>query len=444
MLTTRLALPYLDSNQTQKHVTLNESLRRLDALVQTSVKSRNASSPPSNPEDGEAYILGAAPTGDWSHAAENDIAAFQDGAWVLFTPKDGWRAYVVDEGALVVFDGNAWAPVSAANAEPDMFGVNTAPDATNRFTLKSDAALFSHDDVTPGSGDMRIALNKASPAEVASLVFQSGWSGRAEFGLAGEDDFTVKVSADGSAFTDAIRIDRTNGRVELPNTPVADRRSVTITSGTGTYTVPAGVKSIAVTVVGGGGGGAGAETQSGTVFVGAGGGGAGGVVSKVIPTDQLASSYTYTVGIGGAGGAAASGDPIGSRDGSDGGESRFEGGALALVAGGGNGAAEDTAANGASEFLGGAGGAALGGDINISGQAGGGGLTRSGVYYQIGSGEGASGPFGTGGAYRNGNGIAATGHGAGGSGCLMIPGLTLNRSGGAGSDGIIIVDEFYG
>ena len=36
----RLGLPYLAAAQLQKHVTLNEALTRLDALVQTTVVSR--------------------------------------------------------------------------------------------------------------------------------------------------------------------------------------------------------------------------------------------------------------------------------------------------------------------------------------------------------------------------------------------------------------------
>lgn len=35
----RLGLPYLAAGQLQKHVTLNESLARLDSLVQTQVRA---------------------------------------------------------------------------------------------------------------------------------------------------------------------------------------------------------------------------------------------------------------------------------------------------------------------------------------------------------------------------------------------------------------------
>jgi microcystin-dependent protein len=54
-------------------------------------------------------------------------------------------------------------------------------------------------------------VNKETDGDTASLLFQSAWSGRAEIGLAGDTDFVVKVSADGSAWTEAIRVDKDTG-----------------------------------------------------------------------------------------------------------------------------------------------------------------------------------------------------------------------------------------
>ena len=61
--TPRLGLPFLAAGQMQKHVTLNESLTRLDALVQTAVASRSVSAQPSDPADGTLYILPESATG---------------------------------------------------------------------------------------------------------------------------------------------------------------------------------------------------------------------------------------------------------------------------------------------------------------------------------------------------------------------------------------------
>ena len=78
--TVSLGLPLLVAEQAQKHVTHNEALRALDALVQLSVKDRDLASPPDLPADGDRYIVASSPTGVWAgHAA--DIAVWQDGAW---------------------------------------------------------------------------------------------------------------------------------------------------------------------------------------------------------------------------------------------------------------------------------------------------------------------------------------------------------------------------
>jgi hypothetical protein len=85
--------------------------------------------------------------------------------------------------------------------------------------VKADGALFSHDDVTPGSGDMRLTLNKKLPARDAGLVFQDSYSTRALLGLLADDQFTLKVSPDGAAFKIALGVDRTSGSIALPQSP---------------------------------------------------------------------------------------------------------------------------------------------------------------------------------------------------------------------------------
>lgn len=53
---TNLQLPYLASGQAQKHVTVNETILRLDAVVQVAVVSASVGAQPSSPEDGQIYI----------------------------------------------------------------------------------------------------------------------------------------------------------------------------------------------------------------------------------------------------------------------------------------------------------------------------------------------------------------------------------------------------
>jgi hypothetical protein len=211
--TSKLKLPYILAAQSQKHVTHNEALRVLDALVQLAVVDMDLSAPPGSPSEGACYIVGAGPTGAWAgHAAQ--IAAFQDAAWAFYVPLEGWLAWVGDEDTLYAFDGTHWVPSSGGGGSVNpvsLVGVAATADATNRLSVASPASLFNHE----GAGH-QLKINKAAAGDTGSVLFQTGFSGRAEFGLAGDDDFHVKVSADGSTWHQAIVINRSNGALKGP------------------------------------------------------------------------------------------------------------------------------------------------------------------------------------------------------------------------------------
>ncbi len=194
-LSPHLALPFLLPAQAQKHVTVNEALARLDALVQLAVSHRDLSAPPAGPEEGARYIVGPQASGDWT-GQEGRIALFAGGGWLFLVPRPGWRAFVTPEGIELVHDGADWA------AGPRMLGVNAQPDATNRLAVASEAVLLSH-----AGGDHRLVINRAGAGDTASLVFQSDWQGLAEIGLAGGADLTIKAF-DGAAWYEALRVDR--------------------------------------------------------------------------------------------------------------------------------------------------------------------------------------------------------------------------------------------
>jgi hypothetical protein len=205
--TSLLNLPYIMSSQAQKHVTHNEALRRLDALIHLAVIDRNRNTPPGAPEEGQRHLVGTAPTGSFSgHAGE--IAAYQDGAWSFFEPKPGWTLWDSSDEALLVLQDGVWIEVAPETLAK--LGINTSADATNRLALASAASLFSHD----GAGH-QLKLNKAMAGDTGSILFQTAWSGRAEMGLAGTDDFSIKVSPDGSAWTNALSINRSTARVGI-------------------------------------------------------------------------------------------------------------------------------------------------------------------------------------------------------------------------------------
>lgn len=198
--TPNLILPYLAAGQAQKHVTLNESLRMLDALVQLAVVSRVLSTPPASPSDGDRHIVATSPTGVWAgHAGK--IAAYQDGGWMIYTPKVGWLAFVADEDKLLAFDGTSWTEAGGTLQNRPFVGINATADATNRLAVSAPATLLNHE----GAGH-QLKLNKAAIGETASILFQTGFSGRAEMGTAGSDSFSFKISADGAAWNTALAI----------------------------------------------------------------------------------------------------------------------------------------------------------------------------------------------------------------------------------------------
>jgi hypothetical protein len=206
--TARLALPLLAAAQAQKHVTLNEALMALDSLVHLSVIDRTRSAPPSAPGPGDRHLIAAGASGAWS-GRTGQIAVFQDGGWDYFLPKAGWRLWVAQEERLLVHNGAGFEALTLRRT--DRLGVSTDADPVNRLSVASEAVLFSH----AGAGT-QLKLNKAGPGDTAALLFQTGFSARAELGLAGQDDFGLKVSADGANFREALRVERATGRVSLP------------------------------------------------------------------------------------------------------------------------------------------------------------------------------------------------------------------------------------
>ncbi len=203
-----LSLPLIQGGQAQKHITHNEAIRKLDALVQPVVADLDRAAPPETPEAGDRHIVAAGASGEWAGQA-GSIAVREDNAWAFFTPARGWRTHVTALNADVVFNGAAWA---APALGPQLtLGLNTVADDANRLAVSANATLLSHD-----GGGHQLKVNKATAADTASLLFQTGFGGRAEMGLAGDDAFSVKVSANGSTWNTALRLDPSSGRASFP------------------------------------------------------------------------------------------------------------------------------------------------------------------------------------------------------------------------------------
>lgn len=212
--TPNLDLPYINSAQAQKHVTHNEAIRALDAIIQLAVLDRDLATAPDSNAEGDRYIIAESATGIWA-GHDREVAAWQDGAWSFYQPGEGWIAWIADEERLAAWDGSAWldAVVGSLNPTPHV-GINAAANATNRLAVASPSTLLSHE----GAGH-QLKINKAAAGHTASLLYQTAWSGRAELGLSGDDDFHLKVSPDGSSWTEALVVDGDTARTGLGTMP---------------------------------------------------------------------------------------------------------------------------------------------------------------------------------------------------------------------------------
>ncbi len=360
-ITTHLLLPYILAAQAQKHITHNEALRLLDAVVQLSVLDRDLTAPPVSPADGDRYIVASGGTGLWA-GWDLNVTTWVDGVWMRLVPRTGWLTWITDEATFFVWTGSAWQSVGVPqdvsdaifslvnDADPSkralfsLSGISTATtrtftlpntsselailagtqtfngnktfsgtltasgtvtvsspaatigtsaatstygigtgatttgvtktvnlgtggasgsttvvnigsatagaggttvvntptvtfanavtqvgmpqanltaqllglggataDATNRLSVNTPNVLLNN-----AGASIDVTVNKNAAANDASFSFKTGFSVRALFGTLGSDDFTLKVSPNGSSFFDALVADRNTGRVRFP------------------------------------------------------------------------------------------------------------------------------------------------------------------------------------------------------------------------------------
>ena len=326
--------------------------------------------------------------------------------------------------------------------------------------------------IIPDSGDTVVALDDGSikisggtnisTAGSTANVMQVNLSGQVAVanGGTGHGTFTAySLIAAGTTGTGAFQNTGTpgvsgtvltsNGPTSLPTWQKNDastsvnQQVFTYTGSTQTYTPTAGLSYAIVEVLGGGGGGGGAAGTASTTNAAGGGGGAGGYAKTVLSASTIGSSQTITIGGGGTGASA------GNNPGTAGGSSSF--GSLCAASGGAGGAG--TPSGGYTYSVGGAGGVGTTGSFLANGSPGMGGFgfRNSEVICFAIQGTGGSSLYGGGAAAVSVAGASAAGnnatnYGSGGSGGANASGSGQNLSavgGGSGSNGVIIVTEFY-
>lgn len=209
--TPRLNLPYLAAQQAQKHVTLNEALGALDAIIGLALESRTTSVQPASPINGDAYLVPSGASGDaWAGLDADTLIVFRDGAWTIQVAPAGLIAWVRDEQVSLQMTEAGWAPLAArpsGTGRVEAIGIAMEPDDSRPLSMSGASALLTAQTAAEGGdGDIRLTLNREMTGGNASVVFQSGYSGRAEIGLTGSDALSFRTSADGSSFDTRLRL----------------------------------------------------------------------------------------------------------------------------------------------------------------------------------------------------------------------------------------------
>lgn len=114
------------------------------------------------------------------------------------------------------------------------------PDSTNKLAVSSDAILFNKG----SSDDVQVKLNKTAAGDSASIVFQTNFSGRAEIGNLGDNNFAFKTSTDGSTFNTRLLLNATSGAVTSPS----DTGGIGYSTGAGGAVTQATSKTTGVTL----------------------------------------------------------------------------------------------------------------------------------------------------------------------------------------------------
>lgn len=90
------------------------NLLKLSVLVQATVSEKVAEEP-ADPAAGTIIVL------DETNATHpNAIAVFDDGAWVYFTPTEGWLIYNRDTGSYLTYDSTEWALLATGGGGGDI------------------------------------------------------------------------------------------------------------------------------------------------------------------------------------------------------------------------------------------------------------------------------------------------------------------------------------
>ena len=159
------------------------------------------------------YGLGSGTTGNGNSKSVNIATGGANGSTTSLTlgpAQPGAIGTTMIHGTSLSFGPTlADFDMGSANTRAHRLGLGGAgASAGQRLAVASDSALFTH----AGNG-VEVAVNKANLADAAMISLKSGFSTRAQLGLLGDDDLTLRLSPDGASFLPVFSAASATGRV---------------------------------------------------------------------------------------------------------------------------------------------------------------------------------------------------------------------------------------
>lgn len=190
-ITSSLGLTAWAANQNSPEVVVNEN-DAVGLILRKTAVAKGTSTPPGSPSEGDAYILGASPTGAWSTFSENNVAYYHNGAWNELTAIDGLMVWVdAGSGSANLWryysTTPAWVQIAAGTITTREFSDSNTDTATDTFDFAGPGQNVSMSSATatitipggPPAVQNITTTNPASlsPADGESWVVAAGATG---------------------------------------------------------------------------------------------------------------------------------------------------------------------------------------------------------------------------------------------------------------------------
>lgn len=132
-------LEYWPEGITAARIPANNNVRLIQALLLNPAISATTAAQPGSPSEGDVYILPASPTGsNWAGFFENDVVIYYNATWTAYTPPEGLRKFVEDQGEDWQFVGDSsggWAPAGGGGGGADRSTVTSVSSSSGVVTL---------------------------------------------------------------------------------------------------------------------------------------------------------------------------------------------------------------------------------------------------------------------------------------------------------------------